>query len=104
AGLEQANLELGRSLGLTDTIMEAVREGLFLLTPELAIEAKYSAATRQIFSQEELAAGDFLGQIRRSAPQLNHGLTARFLRLLFNPAKTDSVIAKVNPLKEVEAS
>jgi HAMP domain-containing protein/HPt (histidine-containing phosphotransfer) domain-containing protein len=104
AGLKQANVELGRSLGLTDTIMGAVREGLFLLTPELAIEAKYSAATRQIFGQEELAGADFLDLIRRITPERTHALTARFLRLLFNPAKTDSVIAKINPLKEVEAS
>jgi signal transduction histidine kinase len=104
AGLKQANVELGRSLGLTDTIMGAVREGLFLLTPELAIEAKYSAATRQIFLQEELAGAHFLDLIRRITPERTHELTARFLRLLFNPAKTDSVIAKINPLKEVEAS
>ncbi|HVR99900.1 MAG TPA: HAMP domain-containing protein [Thermoanaerobaculia bacterium] len=104
AGMKQANIELGRSLGLTDTIMGAVREGLFLLTPELAIEAKYSAATRQIFGQEELAGADFLDLIRQITPERTHALTARFLRLLFNPAKTDSVIAKVNPLKEVEAS
>jgi signal transduction histidine kinase/HAMP domain-containing protein len=104
AGLKQANVELGRTLGLTDTIMGAVREGLFLLTPELAIEAKYSAAARQIFGQEELAGADFLDLIRRITPERTHSLTARFLRLLFNPAKTDSVIAKINPLKEVEAS
>jgi HAMP domain-containing protein/HPt (histidine-containing phosphotransfer) domain-containing protein len=104
AGLEQANIELGRSLGLTDTIMGSVREGLFLLTPELTIEAKYSAATRQIFGQEELAGADFLDLIRRITPERTHELTVRFLRLLFNPAKTNSVIAKVNPLKEVEAS
>lgn len=104
AGLKEANVELERSLGLTDTIMGAVREGLFLLTPELAIEAKYSAATRQIFGQDELAEADFLDLIRRITPERTHELTARFLRLLFNPAKTDSVIAKINPLKEVEAS
>jgi signal transduction histidine kinase len=104
AGLKQANVELGRSLGLTDTIMGAVREGLFLLTPELAIEERYSAATRQIFGQEELAGADFLELIRRITPERTHDLTSRFLRLLFNPAKTDSVIAKINPLKEVEAS
>jgi HAMP domain-containing protein/HPt (histidine-containing phosphotransfer) domain-containing protein len=104
AGLKQANVELGRTLGLTDTIMGAVREALFLLTPELAIEAKYSAATRQIFGQDELAGADFLDLIRRITPQSTHELTARFLRLLFNSAKTDSVIAKINPLKEVEAS
>lgn len=103
-GLEQANIELGRSLSLTDTIMGAVREGLFLLTPELTIEAKYSAATRQIFGQEELTGADFLDLIRRITPERTHELTIRFLRLLFNPAKTNSVIAKVNPLKEVEAS
>lgn len=104
AGMKKANVELGRSLGLTDTIMGAVREGLFLLTPELAIEAKYSAATRQIFGQEELAGADFLELIRRITPERTHDLTVRFLRLLFNPAKTDSVIAKINPLKEIEAS
>ncbi len=104
AGLKQANVELGRSLGLTDTIMGTVREGLFLLTPELAIEAKYSAATRQIFGQEELAGADFLDLIQRITPKRTHELTARFLRLLLNPAKTDSVIAKINPLKEIEAS
>jgi signal transduction histidine kinase/HAMP domain-containing protein len=104
AGLRQANVELGRSLGLTDTIMGAVREGLFLLTPELAIEERYSAATRQIFGQEELAGADFLDLIRQITPERTHDLTSRFLRLLFNPAKTDSVIAKINPLKEVEAS
>jgi signal transduction histidine kinase len=104
AGLKQANIELGRSLGLTETIMGAVREGLFLLTPELTIEAKYSASTRQIFGQEELAGADFLDLIRQITPERTHELTARFLRLLFNPAKTNSVIAKVNPLKEVEAS
>jgi signal transduction histidine kinase len=104
AGLKRVNVELGRSLGLTDTIMGAVREGLFLLTPELAIEPKYSAATRQIFGQDELAGADFLDLIRPITPERTHELTTRFLRLLFNPAKTDSVIAKVNPLKEVEAS
>jgi HPt (histidine-containing phosphotransfer) domain-containing protein/HAMP domain-containing protein len=104
AGLEQANIELGRSLILTDTIMGAVREGLFLLTPELTIEAKYSAAMRQIFGQEELTGADFLDLIRRITPERTHELTVRFLRLLFNPAKTNSVIAKVNPLKEVAAS
>ncbi|HEX3527417.1 MAG TPA: HAMP domain-containing protein [Thermoanaerobaculia bacterium] len=104
ADLKEANLELGRSLDLTETIMGTVREGLFLLTPELTIEAKYSAAARQIFGQEELAGADFLDLIRRITPERTHELTARFLRLLFNPAKTNSVIAKVNPLKEVEAS
>ena len=104
AGLKQANVELGRTLGLTDTIMGAVREGLFLLTPELATEAKYSAATRQIFGQDDLAGADFLDLLRRITPERTHELTARFLRLLFNPAKTDSVIAKINPLKEIEAS
>jgi|CXWL01.1.fsa_nt_gi signal transduction histidine kinase len=104
AGLKLANVELGRSLGLTDTIMGAVREGLFLLTPDLEIEEKYSAATRQIFGQEDLAGANFLQLIRRITPERTHELTDRFLRLLFNAAKTDSVIAKINPLKEVEAS
>lgn len=104
AGLKRANVDLQRTLTLTDTIMGVVREGLFLLRADLAIEPKYSAAARQIFGQEELSGASFLDLIHRITPDRTHELTARFLRLLFNPAKNDSVIAKVNPLKEVEAS
>ncbi len=104
ASLQATNAELGRSLQMTDTIMGSVAEGLFLLDPELKIAPKYSAALSGIFGEGELGGGDFLELLKRITPQKTHDLTARFLKLLFNPAKTDSVVGKINPLKEIEAA
>ncbi len=104
ACLEQANRELERSLQLTDTIMGNVNEGLFLLQPNLEIAPRYSTALEQILGARDLAGQRFLDLIRQITPEKTLELTDRFLKLLFNPAKTDSVIAKINPLREVEAS
>ncbi|HEV7670482.1 MAG TPA: HAMP domain-containing protein [Thermoanaerobaculia bacterium] len=102
--LQATNAELGRSLQMTDTIMGSVAEGLFLLEPDLSIAPKYSAALRGILGERELGGADFLDLLRRITPAKTHDLTVRFLKLLFNPAKTDSVVGKINPLKEIEAS
>ncbi len=102
--LQLANRDLERSLTMTDTIMGTVREGLFLLNRELAIEPRYSAALEGILGSSELSGANFLDFIRRITPAKTHELTERFLRLLFNPAKNDSVIGKINPLKEIEAA
>jgi HAMP domain-containing protein/HPt (histidine-containing phosphotransfer) domain-containing protein len=102
--LEKTNAELGRSLQMTDTIMGSVAEGLFLLDPDLKIAPKYSAALSGILGEKELGGGDFLELLKRITPAKTHDLTVRFLKLLFNPAKTDSVVGKINPLKEIEAA
>ncbi len=102
--LESKNAELAQSLQMTDTIMGSVAEGLFLLDPELKIAPKYSAALRQILGADELGGGDFLELLQKITPAKTHDLTVRFLKLLFNPTKTDSVVAKINPLKEIEAA
>lgn len=102
--LTATNAELARSLQMTDTIMGSVAEGLFLLDPDLKIAPKYSAALRGILGESELGGGDFLELLKRITPAKTHDLTVRFLKLLFNPAKTDSVVGKINPLKEIEAA
>lgn len=102
--LNQTNRELARTLSMTDTIMSTVREGLFLLDPDLRIAPKYSQALGEILGAEKLAGESFLDLIRGLTPEKTHELSARFLKLLFNAAKTDSVISKINPLREVEAS
>lgn len=103
-GLQVANTELRRTLDMTDTIMENVREGLFLLSSDLRIEPRYSRALESILGEEGLAGRSFLDLIRRLTPEKIYELSGRFLRLLFNPEKTDSVVSKINPLKEIEFS
>ncbi len=102
--LQASNAELAKSLQMTDTIMGSVAEGLFLLDPDLRIAPKYSAALTGILGEADLGGSDFLERLKRITPAKTHDLTARFLKLLFNPAKTDSVVGKINPLKEVEAA
>lgn len=102
--LRVTNLQLAQNLAMTDTIMGTVHEGLFLLSPDLTIEARYSAALARIFARENLAGARFLDLLRRLTPEKTFELTDRFLKLVFNAQKNDSVIAKINPLKEVEAS
>lgn len=102
--LRVSNLHLAQNLAMTDTIMGTVHEGLFLLSPDLTIESRYSAALARIFARENLAGARFLDLIRRLTPEKTFELTHRFLKLVFNDQKNDSVIAKINPLKEIEAS
>jgi HAMP domain-containing protein/HPt (histidine-containing phosphotransfer) domain-containing protein/two-component sensor histidine kinase len=102
--LRVSNLHLAQNLAMTDTIMGTVHEGLFLLSPNLTIESRYSAALARIFARQNLAGARFLDLIRRLTPEKTFELTDRFLKLVFNAQKNDSVIAKINPLKEVEAS
>ena len=102
--LGDANAELGQSLRMTDSILDNVQEGLFLLDPDMRIAPRYSAALSNILSQKELAGASFPGLLSSITPQKTQELTSRFLKLLFQADKPDSVIAKINPLKEVEAS
>ncbi len=101
--LQLANRDLERSLVMTDTILGTVREGLFLLNRELAVEPRYSTALESILGAENLAGASFLDLLRRIAPGKTYGLAERFLKLLFNPAKNDGVVGKINPLQELEA-
>ncbi len=102
--LELANEELARNLTVTDTIMGTVREGLFLLDPDLRLGAKHSAALEEILGGRDLVGKRLPDLLRGSLPEKTFELTDRFLRLLFNPAKNDSVIAKINPLREIETA
>ncbi|HEX4954902.1 MAG TPA: ATP-binding protein [Thermoanaerobaculia bacterium] len=102
--LEQANAQLEHNLTVTDTIMGTVREGLFLLDPELRLGPKYSAALEGILGRADLTGKRLPDLLRTSLPERTFELTERFLRLLFNPSKNDSVIAKINPLREVETA
>ena len=102
--LGDANAELGQSLRMTDSILDNVQEGLFLLDPDMRIAPRYSAALSNILSQKELAGASFPGLLSSITPQKTQELTSRFLKLLFQADKPDSVIAKINPLREVETS
>jgi signal transduction histidine kinase/methyl-accepting chemotaxis protein len=102
--LAQRTEELDRSLVLTNTIMATVQEGLCLIDGDGKIEPSYSAALETIFQRKNLGRLRFLDLIRDRVTGKTIELTERFMKVLFNPAKTNHLIPKLNPLKEVEIS
>jgi signal transduction histidine kinase len=102
--VDQRTAELRRSLEMTETIMGTVHEGLFLLNPELRIEPRYSHELEAIVGEGGLADRSFLDLVRRLASEKTYELTGRFLKILFDPTKSDSIVPKTNPLREIETS
>jgi|CXWL01.1.fsa_nt_gi HAMP domain-containing protein/HPt (histidine-containing phosphotransfer) domain-containing protein len=96
--------ELQRSLDMTETIMSTVHEGLFLIDAQFRIEPQYSKELETILGSGSLQSVNFLDLIRQLTPEKTHELASRFLKLLFDSKKNDSVIPKVNPLKEIETT
>jgi len=102
AELTTTAAELRQSLSLTNTIMATVQEGLCLITPALEIEPSYSIALESMFAKKNVTGTRFLDLIRNRVTGRVYDLTDRFLKVLFNPAKNNHLIPKLNPLKEVE--
>jgi signal transduction histidine kinase/HAMP domain-containing protein len=104
ARVRRANEDLGQALRMTDTIMENVQEGLFLIDADQRIANRHSAVLADILGRRELAGASFPELLRSITTGETQDLTGRFLKLLFQAEKPDSVLFKINPLKEVETS
>lgn len=100
--LEQRTLELNRSLQLTNTIMATVQESLLLISPDGKILPGYSAAVEKMFGRSGLEHSPFADLIRDRVTAKTFDLWERFMKVLFNEQKTNHLIPKLNPLKEVE--
>ncbi|MEM6602344.1 MAG: HAMP domain-containing protein, partial [Verrucomicrobiota bacterium] len=100
--LQHRTNELNQSLTLTNTIMSTVQESLMLITPEGKIEPGYSAAVETMFGRQDVTKMPFVDLVRDRVTGKTYDLTNRFLKLLFNESKTNHLIPKMNPLKEVE--
>lgn len=101
--LREANQRLEHSLDLTRAILGTVHEGLFLVDADGRIEPGYSAALTRILGIQELAGRDFLELLGGLVSPRDQSLVERFLRILFDADKTDGLVAKANPLRQVEA-
>ncbi|MFQ3669931.1 MAG: ATP-binding protein [Verrucomicrobiia bacterium] len=100
--LEQRTLELNRSLQLTNTIMATVQESLFLISRDGKILPGYSAVMEKMFGRSSLENSPFADLIRDRVTAKTFDLWERFMKVLFNEQKTNHLIPKLNPLKEVE--
>ena len=83
-------------------ILQTVKEGLFLMGPDLVIQPGYSRATEDIFQRkiEGMNFLDLFGTDTISPHTLS--ATGHYLELLLNPRIKEKLIQQTNPLSEVE--
>ena len=87
-----------------DTIMQTVRQGLFLITPQFRIEPEYSRELEAIFRLQELGGYNFLNILQRILTERMFNTSKDYLAMLFDPSKKERTLQKVNPLDEVEVN
>lgn len=88
----------------TDLILTTVRQGMLLIDSEFRIGAQYSTELTRLLHLDDLAGMSFLGVLQRLLPERMY-LTARdYLGLLFDPAKKEKQLVKINPLSQIEVS
>lgn len=95
AAIEAANEE-------NHEILEAVREGLFLITPDFQIGSQLSQSAHTLFGRR-LAAGDDFFQLLAPLVDDKALTDARdYVGLLFAPHVKEALVQGINPLSEVE--
>ncbi|MBS0659280.1 MAG: hypothetical protein JSR82_13645 [Verrucomicrobia bacterium] len=107
--LQHSNEQLQISAGVlatakqeADLILTTVHQGLLLLDPTFLIGRQYSDELRRLFRREDLAGCDFRDLLR---PLLHGGMfrpVCDYLDLLFNAAKKERALARINPLARIE--
>ena len=96
--------ELSAAKQGADTIMQTVRQGLFLITPQFRIEPEYSRELEAILRLQELAGYNFLNILQRVLTERTFNTSKDYLAMLFDPAKKERAMQKINPLEEVEVN
>lgn len=87
-----------------DLILTTVRQGMMLLDPSLRISRQFSEELRRLFHESDLAGRDFLELLQPRLNERMYRTTADYLELLFNSAKKEKQLAKINPLAQIELS
>ncbi len=88
----------------TDLIFTTVRQGMMLLDPSLRIGDQYSDEVKRLFRIDDLAGMNFLSLLQRLLPEKWFNTSRDYLALMFDPAKKEKQLAKINPLSQVEVS
>jgi len=95
--VEQANEE-------NREILSAVREGLFLLTPQLTVGTQISESVGSMFGVPVHAGDRFLAVLGPLVSPDTLADAQSYVELLFSPHVKEELVQSINPLSEVELS
>ena len=88
----------------TDLILSTVRQGMLLMSSDYTISDQHSTELKEIFETEHLAGFSFLNLLQRILTEKIFVTTRDYCAMLFDPAKKEKLLAKINPLARVEAN
>jgi signal transduction histidine kinase len=97
AAIEAANEE-------NREILQSVREGLFLLTPELKLGSQISESVHRLFGRQAQADESFLGLLEPLVSEKTLVDARSYVELLFAPHVKAHLAESINPLSEVEVT
>ena len=100
--INERNTELTNAKRQTDSILNNVEEGLFLLNNKLEIESQYSLATESVFHTTELAGRPFLGLLEGGVSTAMFTSAREYLELMLNRSVDEITLTELNPLSNVE--
>ena len=88
----------------TDLILTTVRQGMLLMSSDFTISDQHSTELKEIFQTEHLAGFNFLNLLQRILTEKIFVTTRDYCAMLFDPAKKEKLLVKINPLARVEAN
>jgi two-component system, chemotaxis family, sensor kinase CheA len=86
----------------TREILSAVREGLFLLTPEMKLGTQLSKSVEGMFGRPVKPGDDFIGILAPLVSEKTLDDARGYVELLFAPHVREELVQSINPLTEVE--
>ncbi len=100
--LEGSTAKLNGLLQENALILSTVKQGLLIIDSKNRIGNTYSKESENILRVENLAGVNFLSLLQRLLTEKMYGTTRDYLELMFNPAKKEKQLAKINPLNQVD--
>lgn len=97
AAVEQASEE-------TREILSVVREGLFLLTPEMTLGTQISQSAGGMFGRTVQPGDNFLAMLAPMVSAKTLEDARGYMELLFTPHVKEDLVQSINPLTDVELS
>lgn len=102
--LSSQSAALASSKAETDRIMETVQEGLFLIDANGIIGGHHSREVLTIFRQEQIAGMSLMNLLQRLLSEKMFNTTKDYLGLLFDGARKERTVLRVNPLTDIEVN
>ena len=100
--LSKSDALVEKSRKETEDILENVNEGLFLLDKGYIIGSQHSKSLHALFKDDSLAGQNFIDLLRPLVTEKTLDTVEDYTEILFSPRVNESLVADLNPLKQVE--